>query len=134
VNRPLSGPALSCNNAGGGSDGSGFYPGPINDSPTTQDYGPPITLQNTENPPGQDNSDTGPACAGYVAVVGTANTLNPSNLGDMTALSPSLVVTMQSAALVRNARMSTHAWLQSDLDGKNKKATDDGATRTAPKL
>jgi hypothetical protein len=41
---------------------------------------------------------------------------------------------MQSAGLLRDSLISDHDWMQADLDAKNKKATDDGAARSAPKL
>ena len=132
VTAPLSGSAANCNTVAGTNDGSGAFPGPpVNDNATSTEYGNPISLQNTLLPPPNDNSDTGSACVGYVSVVGTVISPNP---GDPKSLSGSMSVAMQSAGLLRDSLFSDHNWMEADLDAKNKKATDDGAARSAPKL
>lgn len=125
---PLSGTAVACQGVNGNQDGS--YPSPpVNDNnPSTEWTFTHIDLQTASQP---DGSDVAPPCTAYVSVVAAVNSPNP---GDPSSLTQSMTVAMQSAALIHNSRVATQAWLQADLDAKNKKTTDDGAARSAPKL
>ena len=126
VTAPLPRNAATCRNVNGNQQGRA--PLPTSGFSSTEYGDPPITLQTMSQ---EDNNDTMAACAGYVATVGEVVSPNPD---DPRALSPSMSVAMQSAALVRNSRIATRDWMQADLDAKNKKTTDDGAARSAPKL
>jgi hypothetical protein len=112
----------------GNQDGSFANP-PVNDNNPSTEYGDqPITLQYMSQP---DNSDVVPACDAYVSVLGTTLSVN---YADPSTVALGMSVSMQSAELIHNNRVSTRAWLQADLDAKNNKIKQNGAAQPPPKL
>jgi hypothetical protein len=128
VTKPLSGTNAACESVNSNQDGS-FGSPPVNDNNPSTEYGDqPITLQYLSQP---DNADIVPACDAYVSVLGT--TLS-ANYADPSTVALGMSVAMQSAELIHNNRVSTRAWLQADLDAKNKNIKKNGAAQAAPKL
>jgi hypothetical protein len=128
VTKALTGTNAACEQVNSNQDGSFGNP-PVNDNNSSTEYGDaPITLQNMSQP---DSNDVVPACDAYVSVAGALLT---GNYADPGAVALGMSVAMQSAELIHNNRVSTRAWLQADLDAKNNKIKQNGASQPAPKL